>query len=142
MKLDEFINKYNGKKVDYDGAFGAQCVDLFRQYCKDVLNIPHTGSVNGAKELYLNYDSMPQEEKYFIKKSRFEVAGRAGFVAVYDATSSNIYGHVAIVLGTMPDGDLIVFEQNGFAQDGAKIVIRNSKNLMGYLIKRIGVGDE
>ena len=36
MKLDEFINKYINTKVDFDGAFGAQCVDLFRQYCKDV----------------------------------------------------------------------------------------------------------
>ena len=48
MTLDEFVKKYNGKKVDYDGRYGCQCVDLFRQYCEDVLNIPHTGGVIGA----------------------------------------------------------------------------------------------
>ena len=58
MKLDEFINKYINTKVDFDNAFGAQCVDLFRQYCKDVLDIPHTGSVDGAKDIYLNYYKM------------------------------------------------------------------------------------
>ena len=31
ITLEEFVNKYNGKKVDADGCFGAQCVDLFRQ---------------------------------------------------------------------------------------------------------------
>ncbi len=48
MTLDEFVKKYLGKKVDYDGQYGAQCVDLFRQYCKDVLGIPHTGGVIGT----------------------------------------------------------------------------------------------
>ena len=51
MTLDEFVEKYNGKKIDYDGHYGAQCVDVFRQYCKDVLAIPHTGGVVGAAEL-------------------------------------------------------------------------------------------
>ena len=34
MTLEEFVNKYIGRKVDFDGAYGAQCVDLFRQYNK------------------------------------------------------------------------------------------------------------
>ena len=50
MKIEEFINKYLNKIVDFDGAFGAQCVDVFRQYCKDVLEIPHTGAVEGARK--------------------------------------------------------------------------------------------
>ena len=37
MKLDEFINKYINTKVDFNNAFGAQCVDLYRQYCKKEL---------------------------------------------------------------------------------------------------------
>lgn len=31
MDIFEFIEKYLDKKVDYDGYYGAQCVDLFRQ---------------------------------------------------------------------------------------------------------------
>ena len=41
MNLAEFLNKYTGKKVDFDKVYGAQCVDLFRQYCQDVWQIPH-----------------------------------------------------------------------------------------------------
>ena len=61
MTLTEFVKKYNGKKIDYDGRYGAQCVDVFRQYCKDVLEIPHTGGVVGAAELYTKYDELPLE---------------------------------------------------------------------------------
>ena len=63
MNLREFIIKYNGKKVDFDGAFGAQCVDLFRQYNKDVWGNPHTGAVEGAKDLIKKYSNLEIEKK-------------------------------------------------------------------------------
>ncbi|WP_252722587.1 hypothetical protein [Treponema phagedenis] len=52
MSLDEFVKKYLGKKVDYDGHYGAQCVDLFRQYCKDVLNPAHRRSNRRKRVIY------------------------------------------------------------------------------------------
>ena len=62
--LDNFVKKYEGKKVDFDGAFGAQCVDLARQYWKEGLGIPeHTGpcsTTGGAKDLYLDYEKKCQ----------------------------------------------------------------------------------
>ena len=32
MTFDEFIKTYNGKKIDYDGVCGVQCVDLIKLY--------------------------------------------------------------------------------------------------------------
>lgn len=34
-----FIKAYNGKVIDYDGVYGAQCVDAFKFFCKWV-NVP------------------------------------------------------------------------------------------------------
>lgn len=133
MKLEAFIKKNIGKKVDYDGHYGAQCVDLFRQYCTDVLSIPHTGGVAGAKDLFINYERMEREVLYFVK-----ITGKSflpGDVAIWAASPSNQYGHVAIVIGTLND-DLIVFEQDGFKQDGAKIVLRPFDGLLGALRKK------
>lgn len=130
MKLDEFINTYIGKKVDFDGAYGAQCVDLFRQYCKDVLNIPHTGAVQGAKDLFLKYNQMEGEKKFFNALSAWQV--RTGDVIVWNGTSSNPYGHVAIVIG-VTDENLLVFEQDGYKQDGAKFKMRSFDNVLGVL---------
>lgn len=39
MLYDDFIKKYINKKIDFDGQYNCQCVDLFNQYCIDVLNI-------------------------------------------------------------------------------------------------------
>lgn len=130
MRINEFVSKNIGKKVDFDGAFGAQCVDLFRAYCRDVLGIGHTGAVEGAKDLFLNYDKLPLEKKYFEKITKGPVTGD---IVVWGETKTNKYGHVAIVIGNMPGRDLLIFEQDGFKQDGAKLSIRTIDNLLGYL---------
>ena len=40
MTYQEFKNKYNGKYVDYDGYYGAQCWDLAQKYFTEVLGVP------------------------------------------------------------------------------------------------------
>ena len=131
MTLEQFVLKYNGTKVDFDNYAGAQCVDLFRQYNKDVKGHGHTGAVVGAKDLYLNYDVLPKEQEYYRKLTKTAKV-KEGDVAVWGATTSNKYGHVAIVIGTIGDS-LVVFEQDGFKQDGAKINVRSTASLLGYL---------
>lgn len=137
MTLEEFVKVYNGKKVDYDGVYGCQCVDLFRQYVWDVLSIKeHTGpcaSSGGAKDLFLDYDKMPIEKKYFIRSKQKNWV--QGDVLIWDKTDTNKYGHIAIYLGKI-NNTFIVFEQDGFKQDGAKINTRGRENLLGYLRKR------
>lgn len=136
-KLEEFVKKYNGKKVDFDGVYGAQCVDLFRQYTKEVLGITeHTGSCatsGGAKDLFLDYDKMPVEKKYFYRsKAKNWIAGD---ILIWDQTEKNKYGHVAILLAKLGDS-FLVFEQNGITQNGAEIQVRDRTNLLGYLRKK------
>lgn len=134
MTLAEFAAKYSGKKVDYDKAYGAQCVDLFRQYCQDVIGCPHTGAVEGARDLWFKF-SDNDEKLYFDRFSPWFV--QPGDVAIWDETANNKYGHVAIVL--LVDNktkELLVLEQNGFAQDGVKLAVRGWSNLIGVLRKK------
>ena len=132
MTLEQFLTKYSRVQVDYDKTFGAQCVDLFRQYCQDVLKIPHTGAVDGAKELYEKYADLPAEKKYFTRLTKKAVP-EYGYVAVWGSTPTNKYGHVALVICRLSPTSLLVFEQNGFQQDGAKFTERSMTNLLGYL---------
>ena len=131
MKEYEFLNKWCGKKCDFDNAFGAQCVDLFRQYCHEVYEIEHTGSVNGAKELYSRYDDLPKEQKYFERVENFKDFKPFQWV-VFTNTQYNPYGHVALIV-SITDDNMLVFEQNGFSQDGAKFATRNKNNVLGAL---------
>lgn len=137
ISLEDFVIKYLGKKVDFDGVYGAQCVDLFRQYSKECLGISeHTGSCStsgGAKDLFLDYNKMPLEKKYFTRETKKAMV--QGDILIWDHTDKNKYGHVAIYLGKL-NNSLIVFEQNGFTQNGAEINVRSKNNLLGFLRKK------
>lgn len=123
MTLKRFIVNNLGKKVDYDNAYGAQCVDLFRQYCKDVLNIEQCPSVDGAKDLW---------EKHGVLKQTTD-SYAPGDVLIYGATKTNPYGHVCILVSLLDSDTFVVFEQNGFEQSGAKLTVRDKTNLKGGL---------
>jgi hypothetical protein len=136
MTTKEFIDSYIGKKVDFDKQYGAQCVDLFRQYCKDVWDVPHLGGVDGAKDIYINYEKMPGEVKY---TDRIKYMGanypQEGDVVIFDKSATNQYGHIAICLYATA-GRMIVFEQDGFNQTGAKIGVWLYERLLGWLVKK------
>ena len=129
MTLTQFIKKYIGTKVDFDGAYGAQCVDLYRRYVADVLDVPQTPGVEGAKDIIKNPGALKvTTENTLADYSR-------GDVLVWGATASNKYGHVAILVSVYNTKYFIVLEQDGFAQDGVKLAFRSRENLLGCLYK-------
>ena len=127
MTLTQFINKYLGTKVDFDGQYGCQCVDLYRQYCKDVLNIPQTPGVEGAKDIIKKHGGLT-----VIKDSALADYSR-GDILVWGASKTNEYGHVAILVDAYNTKYFIVLEQDGFKQDGVKLNLRSRENLLGAL---------
>lgn len=130
MTLTQFIRKYLGQKVDFDGRHGYQCVDLYRQYCKDVLDIPQTPSVEGAKDIFEHHGILsPVRESPTADYSQ-------GDVLIWNKTGTNQYGHVAILVAIYNTNNFIVLEQNGFTQDGVKLNMRTRENLKGYLWKK------
>lgn len=106
MTIDEFVNKYNNKKVDFDGAYGGQCVDLYRQYVKECLDFPQSPSVNGAKDIWDTYLT-----SYFTRYNNSPTAvPKKGDIILW-GTKLGKYGHVAIFL----DGGVTKF--NSFDQN-------------------------
>ena len=129
ISLTQFIKKYLGTKVDYDGKFGAQCVDLFRQYCYEVLDVPQLPPVEGAKDLIKN------NGKLSVTKDSALADYSRGDVLIWGATKTNPYGHVAILVSIYNTKYFIVLEQDGFKQDGVKLTFRSRENLLGCLYK-------
>jgi N-acetylmuramoyl-L-alanine amidase len=125
MTLKRFIVNNNGKKVDFDGHYGYQCVDLARLYFNDVLEIKQLPPVDGAKDLWENHGELKQSKDAFAP----------GDVLIYGATDKNPYGHVCILTALLDSDTFIVFEQNGFEQSGAKLTVRDRTNLIGCLYK-------
>ena len=130
MTLTTFINTYLGKKVDYDNSNGCQCTDLYRQYLKDVLNVPQTpalGADGGARDIF---------DKHGVLKATPDSAladYSRGDILIWDRTKTNKYGHVAILVSVYNTKYFIVLEQDGFKQDGVKLAFRSRENLRGCL---------
>lgn len=111
MFLNEFINKYNGQKVDFDGAYGAQCVDLFRLFNKEVLEIEQPKGVKGAKDFWSNYDTDSVLQANFDRIANTpEFVPILGDIAVF---YNDTHGHISICTGENSDTKVFEsFDQN------------------------------
>ena len=129
MTFTTFIRQYMNKKVDWDGKYGCQCVDLYRQYLHDVLAVPQSPPVEGAKDIIDNPGYLQvTRENTLADYSR-------GDVLIWGSSRSNKYGHVAILVDVYNTKYFIVLEQDGFKQDGVKLAFRSRENLLGCLYK-------
>lgn len=129
MTLTQFIKKYLGTEVDFDKRYGPQCVDLFRQYCAEVLGVPQSPGVEGAKDIIKNPGSL------CVTKDSLTADYSRGDILIWGATGKNKYGHVAILVDVYNTKYFVVLEQDGFKQDGVKLAFRSRENLLGCLYK-------
>ena len=150
MNLREFVRRYSGVAVDFDKAFGAQCVDLIRQYFKDVWGFTRQPEgVIGAEDFYFKHESRPVQKELCVCTA---YDGRTmppiGSVVIFKAHSGNQYGHIGICVDAY-ENCLDVFEQDGVGnaallkagleQKGAYISRWKYDRLVGWLTAREGV---
>lgn len=146
MTIQQFFDKWNGKFVDYDRAFGNQCTDLMRQYCKEILGvdgykaIPTTGL---AKNIFKNFPDKGNQyfQKIYNTPNGVPKQGDIIFWGWYP-TVTGFAGHVAI----FDSGDLykvIAFGQNypigatcKFTKYGKNKSLHGYRGVMGWLRRR------
>ena len=132
MTLTSFINKYLGTKVDYDKNGEPQCVDLYRRYLDDVLEVPQTpalGQNGGAKDIFDKHGVLN------VTPDSALADYTRGDILIWDKSKTNKYGHVAILVAIYNTKYFIVLEQDGFKKDGVKLAFRSRENLRGCLWK-------
>ena len=147
MNLQEFVEKYKDKPVDFDGAHGAQCVDLARQYMKDVWGFTRQPeAVTGAADFFFKHSERPiQQELCNCIPYTGAVQPPVGSLLIFKSSGSNKYGHIAICLESTHKC-LTVFEQDGIAnakalergepQKGAYLAVWGYDRLVGWLTKK------
>lgn len=112
ITYDQFEAKYNGVGIDFDGAYGNQCMDLMHQYCVEVLGITD-GSVLAAptaKDVYLNFNNIKGHDLFDkIDNTPTGIPNKGDIM--FWGTGLGPYGHVAIYI----DGDVNGF--NSFDQN-------------------------
>lgn len=92
MTIQQFLDKYLGQFIDFDGYYGAQCVDLIQQYNKEVFGggfIPG----QGAADIWETYPT----EIYNRVLNTIDALPQLGDIMIWKKTTSLPFGHIAIV---------------------------------------------
>lgn len=126
MTTDEFVTKYNGKGIDFDGWYGFQCMDLYQQYTKEVLEGSHVPA--NAYKVWDNYDTAT----YNKIDNTPEGVPRKGDVVIWNENTGGGYGHIAVFV----EGDINSFksfDQNWPVGSICHIQDHNYNNVTGWL---------
>jgi hypothetical protein len=137
MTHQTFTNKWNGRYLDWDHAYGFQCVDVMRAYVKDVYDlgpyiaIPTRGY---AKDIYKNFKDnlwfkkipntptgVPQKGDIIFWDFYPFVTGWAGHVGIIDSANVN---------------NFIVFNQNYPTNNPCLFRRFNYRGVMGWLNRK------
>jgi hypothetical protein len=138
MMLQSFIDKYNGKFVEYNhDAYKFQCMDLMRQYVHDVLGINPYDAIPAsptARQCFQNFKS----NKYFTKVINTPTGvpkkGDIVFWGLYPFVTGTA-GHVAIFSGGNVSR-FISFDQNYPTGQPCKFVNHSYRGVLGWLTAR------
>ena len=117
-----FVNKRLWKRVDYDGSYGFQCVDLAKQYISEALEFGKIGALWNAKD-------MPNNPFF---SSREKIKGMKNLMqGDIIIKSKGQYGHVAVVDHIL-NGKVYVLEQNGSGKDSGSGLGANAIRIQPY----------
>lgn len=129
--LQQFIDKWNGKKIDFDNANQGQCVDLYRQYVKDVLGFPQSpalGVNGGAADIWTTY----LQDYFTATKNTPTGVPSPGDIVIWNKRAGGGYGHVAVFVSGDTNG-FKSFDQNYRAINVCEVTDHTYTNVTGWL---------
>lgn len=134
MTYDEFVKAYVGKATDYDGAYGAQCVDFIKLYLDKVFGI-RAGAWGDAKLYWLHFKEHTELVKAFNRiENTPKFVPQKGDIVVWsgEISKSNDCGHVAIATGDGTTSWFKSYDQN-WGEKAAREVKHRYKAVYGVL---------
>lgn len=130
-----WINANNNKYHDFDGAYNAQCVDLYNFYMTGFVGGQSSvGQVDYAEQLWGTHD-----RSALVQVARNQTP-QMGDIAIWSNGMNGVGGHVAIVAQNNGNGTIRVLNANVASNGGSKgtSVMSNlsTGSLLGYLRPR------
>lgn len=127
MNLAEFITKYTDEYINFDTIYGPQCMDLYRQYVKEVLEFPQSELVAGAADVWTNY---PEEYYDRITNGPYNFPIHGDVVIWSRAYGPD--GHIAVAVEA-DSMKLVCFSQNDPTNTPALEKTYTYNNILGWL---------
>lgn len=133
MTLAEFVTLNTGLFVEFDTMYGAQCMDLFRCYVRDVLGFEQSKGVANAWQVFYNYPAALWE-KIPYKRG---ICPQPGDVVIWSKWySRGLTGHIAICTEA-DDVHITCFSQNDPTGTPARIRKYGYTRVLGWLRPKV-----
>jgi hypothetical protein len=124
---DQFFGKYDQKGIDFDGYYGFQCMDLYRQFVKECLEFPQSPLVVGAVNVWDTYLA----DKFDRIENTLTAIPIKGDIVIW-STGVGAYGHIAVCKdGTQ--SEFTSFDQNWPVGSLCHFQKHNYTNVLGWL---------
>lgn len=107
--FNKFVDKYVGKKIDVDGIYGAQCVDLFNRYNKDYFGVYINCQPSGYARSLAENKKNNKILKYYKEVSLSNAV--SGSVVVYGKCKVAPKSHVGFLYENLHNGKIKIFHQ-------------------------------
>ena len=107
--FDSFVKKYNGKRIDVDNMYGAQCVDLFNRYNKDYFGVYINCQPSGYARSLAENKKNNKILKYYKEVSLSNAV--SGSVVVYGKCKVAPKSHVGFLYENLHNGKIKIFHQ-------------------------------
>lgn len=110
MLFSKWVKNNLGNKIDYDGVYGVQCVDLIKSYIKNVLEI-EPQSIGNAIDYYKKRNRIKYLKDNFTAYDYSDsFKFHKGDIIVMQGSSS--YGHIAVCTGEYNKGGVYAYDEN------------------------------
>ena len=128
MTIQEYFQKNNGKPIDYDGYYGNQCMDLYRQYVKECLEYPQSPGVVGAADVWTTY----LKDYYERINNDPTSVPQLGDIIIWNKNAGGGFGHIS-VFNSGDSNNFISFDQNWPVGSYCHFQNHNYTNVLGWL---------
>ena len=133
MNFDEFVKKYNGQAIDYDGGFGVQCVDLIKLYAEKVLGLKF-GAFGNAHAYYDNFENIKMLKDNFIKiKNTPDFVPQKGDIIIWNTRRGNGAGHIALCNGIGTKNYFCSYDMNWNGVKAMQLIKHTYSNVLGVI---------
>lgn len=133
ITFSQWVEQTQGRYWDMDGAYGAQCWDLWAKYCMDMYGCSLQDCITPSGYAEGNYRLFPTTRKMAdtFEKKPAGYSPVAGDVAFWNFSNQHTGSHVSIVIEDgVHDGKITVLSQN---PNPAKRMSFDLTAFMGYL---------
>lgn len=128
MTFSAFVGRYLGKRTDWDGAYGVQCVDLIDAFIDKVLDIDK-GFWGNAKEWWNKPNKWLKSNFDLITPKYKNGELKPGDIGI---RTSGKYGHIFIVAEVNKNGKFKYYDQNATG-NGDKMTLREKPYTSDYI---------